>query len=162
MATCISHSPEETAALGEKIGRAAKLGWVLGLSGDLGSGKTQLVKGIALGLGTLARVHSPTYALLNEYSGGRLPLIHIDLYRLNGPADVIGAGLEEYLTRSPGLTVVEWIERWITGEPGGGLHFPGEIGAATSSPAKESHIQRISFEHISESERKITYDDSLA
>src|SRR3954454_1801758 len=106
MATFISHSPEETVALGEKWGRAAQAGWVLGLSGDLGAGKTQLVKGIARGLGTPARVHSPTYALLNEYGGGRLPLIHIDLYRLNGPADVIGAGLEEYLTRSPGVTVV--------------------------------------------------------
>jgi len=141
MATFISHSPEETIALGERWGRAAKAGWVLGLSGDLGAGKTQLVKGIALGLGTPARVHSPTYALLNEYAGGRLPLIHIDLYRLHGPGDVIGAGLEEYLTKPPGVTVVEWIERWIEEAPG--------------------NIQQITFEHISEFERKITYADSL-
>jgi tRNA threonylcarbamoyladenosine biosynthesis protein TsaE len=144
MATYISHSPDETRALGEKWGRAAKEGWVLGLSGDLGSGKTQLVKGIASGLGCPARVHSPTYALLNEYSGGRLPLIHIDLYRLNGRSDVIGAGLEEYLTRPSGVTVVEWIERWTAGQ------------------VPEAHIQQIVFEHISEFERKITYDNSLA
>ncbi len=162
MATLISHSPEETVALGEKIGRAALAGWVLGLSGELGSGKTQFVKGIAQGLGTPARVHSPTYALLNEYSGGRLPLIHIDLYRLNGPADVIGAGLEEYLTHSPGLTVVEWIERWVLCTSAGDQRIPEETGSLAPSVAKLSDIQRVSFEYISESARKITYDDSLA
>ena len=70
MATFISHSPEETAALGEQWGRAAASGWLIGLSGDLGAGKTQLVKGLARGLGSSARVHSPTFALLNEYAAG--------------------------------------------------------------------------------------------
>ena len=82
MATFISHSPAETEALGERWGRAAQRGLVIGLSGDLGAGKTQLVKGLARGLGIAARVHSPTFALVNEYGGGRLRLFHLDLYRL--------------------------------------------------------------------------------
>src|SRR5829696_7744663 len=113
VATVISRSPEDTLALGEQWGREAQRGWVIGLSGDLGAGKTQLVKGIGLGLDSPARVHSPTFALLNEYGGGRLPLFHIDLYRLNGRDEVMGAGLEEYLMQPDGVTVVEWIERWI-------------------------------------------------
>src|SRR5436190_22306784 len=97
MAILISKSPEQTLALGEEWGRQAQRGWVIGLSGDLGAGKTELVKGIARGLGSPGRVHSPTFALLNEYSGGRLPLFHIDLYRLNNREEVFGAGLEDYL-----------------------------------------------------------------
>src|SRR6185436_10394170 len=116
MATLISHSPEETFAIGEQWGREAQRGWVIGLSGDLGAGKTQLVKGIARGLGSPGRVHSPTFALLNEYGGGRLPLFHVDLYRLNNREEVIGAGLEEYLINPDGITVVEWIERWLPRE----------------------------------------------
>src|ERR1041384_4353868 len=99
MATLISHSPEETLAIGEKWGREAQPGWIIGLSGDLGAGKTQLVKGIARGLGSPARLHSPTFALLNEYDGGRLPLFHLDLYRLNNRDDVSSTGLEEYFAR---------------------------------------------------------------
>lgn len=142
MATLISKSPEETLALGEEWGRQAERGWVIGLSGDLGAGKTQLVKGIARGLGSPARVHSPTFALLNEYRGGRLPLFHIDLYRLNNWKEVIGAGLEEYLINPDGITVVEWIERW--------LHPAGPPSVAT-------RIARI--ETLSEMERQITYED---
>src|SRR3954454_24545534 len=109
MATLISHSPEETLAIGEAWGREAQPGWVIGLSGDLGAGKTQLVKGIARGLGSDARVHSPTFALLNEYTDGRERLFHLDLYRLNSPAAVESAGLEEYLVKPIGVSVVEWI-----------------------------------------------------
>ena len=82
MATFISHSPAETESLGEKLGRAAQRGLVIALSGDLGAGKTQFVKGLARGLGISARVHSPTFTLVNEYGGGRLKLFHLDLYRL--------------------------------------------------------------------------------
>ena len=74
MATNISHSPAETAALGEEWGRKARAGSVIALSGDLGAGKTQFVKGVARGLGIIARVHSPTFTLVNIYEGGRLPL----------------------------------------------------------------------------------------
>src|SRR6185369_7804990 len=113
MATLISRSPEETLAIGEQWGRQAQAGWVIGLRGELGAGKTQLVKGIARGVGSPARVHSPTFALLNEYGDGRLRVFHIDLYRLNHREEVMSAGLEEYLIRPDGVTVVEWIERWM-------------------------------------------------
>jgi tRNA threonylcarbamoyladenosine biosynthesis protein TsaE len=143
MATLTSKSPEETFAIGEAWGREAQRGWVIGLGGDLGAGKTQLVKGIARGLGSNARVHSPTFALLNEYGGGRERLFHLDLYRLNSPAEVVSAGLEDYLVQPDGVAVVEWIERWI-----------GESGNVV---ARRAHI-----ETLSETERRITYEDSGA
>ena len=150
MATRISRSPEETFALGEEWGREAQQGWVIGLSGDLGAGKTQLVKGLAAGLGSSARVHSPTFALLNEYRDGRLPLFHLDLYRLNGPHDVAAAGLEEYLTRPDGVAVIEWIERWSAAVAGEGLRGTGAM------------TRRVWIETLSETERRIRYEDSGA
>ncbi len=122
MATYISHSPAETEALGEGWGRAAQSGLVLALSGDLGAGKTQLVKGLARGLGVTGRVHSPTFTLVNEYSGGRLRLFHLDLYRLETPAQIRSAGVEEFL-QPDGVAVIEWAERLAPelrpGPPGG-------------------------------------------
>ena len=153
MATLISRSPEETLAIGQRWGREAQSGWVIGLSGDLGAGKTQLVKGIALGLDSPARVHSPTFALLNEYGGGRLPLFHIDLYRLNTREELIGAGLDEYVINPRGVAVVEWIERWLP---------------AAARPDFRPHragdgVTRFAFiETLSVTERRITYEDSGA
>src|SRR6185369_12914818 len=115
MATFISHSPAETEALGESWGRAVTRGLVIGLSGDLGAGKTQLVKGLARGLDITTRVHSPTFTLVNEYSGGRLRLFHLDLYRLETREQIIGVGLEEYL-QPEGVAVIEWAERWLENE----------------------------------------------
>src|SRR6266481_2300870 len=97
MATCISHSPAETEALGETWGRAAQSGLVIALSGELGAGKTQFVKGLARGLGISARVHSPTFTLVNEYGGGRLKLFHLDLYRLETHGQILSAGVGEFL-----------------------------------------------------------------
>src|SRR5947207_281374 len=97
MATLISHSPMETESLGEKFGRSAQSGLVIALSGELGAGKTQFVKGLARGLGISTRVHSPTFTLVNEYSGGRLNLFHLDLYRLETRAQILSAGIEEFL-----------------------------------------------------------------
>ena len=114
MATFISHSPAETESLGEQWGRAAQRGWVIALSGDLGAGKTQLVKGLARGLGVTMRVHSPTFTLVNEYGGGRLRLFHLDLYRLETPEQIHSAGLEEYL-QPDGVSVIEWAERLAEG-----------------------------------------------
>ena len=109
----ISHSAEETQALGEAWGRDAASGLVIGLSGDLGAGKTQLAKGLARGLGfTGPWVHSPTFTLVNEYQGGRLALFHLDLYRLETPEQIIAAGLEEYF-HPAGVVVIEWAERWL-------------------------------------------------
>ena len=112
MATFISHSPAETESLGETWGRSAQSGLVIGLSGDLGAGKTRLVKGLARGLGITARVYSPTFALVNIYEGGRLPLYHLDLYRMDTIDQILSAGLEEYL-QPQGVTVIEWAERWF-------------------------------------------------
>lgn len=140
MATLISHSPEETLAIGEAWGKEAQSGWVIGLSGDLGAGKTELVKGIASGLGTPARVHSPSFTLLNEYCGGRLPLFHLDLYRLHNADEVRGAGLEEYLINSDGVIVIEWIERWW--------------------PESKAMVGRfVRIETLGERERRIAYED---
>ncbi len=150
MATFISHSPEETAALGERWGRDAAPGWVLGLSGDLGAGKTQFVKGLALGLGITTRVHSPTFALVNEYAGGRLPLAHLDLYRLDTPELILAAGLEEYLRRPNGVTVVEWCERWP------------EFNTHHASRTTHHASRLIRFETLDESTRRLTYEDSGA
>jgi len=143
MATFISHSPAETATLGERWGRAAECGLVIGLSGDLGAGKTQLVKGIARGLGVAAQVHSPTFTLVNEYGGGRLRLFHLDLYRLETRGQIVSAGLEEYL-QPDGLAVIEWAERLKDGER------KREAGCG---------IKWVQIEITGETERRIIYDD---
>jgi len=142
----ISHSPAETELLGEKLGRAAQHGFVFALSGDLGAGKTQLVKGIASGLGVTARVHSPTFTLVNEYGGGRLKLFHLDLYRLETPAQFLSAGIEEFLSPD-GVSVIEWAER---------------IANEEFRMKNEETRQRMIFVQIeitSETGRKIIYDD---
>lgn len=112
MDTFISRSPADTIALGARLGTMARPGWVIGITGDLGAGKTQLVKGIAESLGIRDRIQSPTFALVAEHRGGRWPLFHIDLYRLETTAQIVSAGLEEYLFSTEGLVAVEWYERW--------------------------------------------------
>ena len=145
MATFISHSPEETELLGEKIGRAATRGLVIALSGELGAGKTQLVKGLARGLGISARVHSPTFTLVNEYGGGRLKLFHLDLYRLETPEQILSAGVAEFL-QPDGVSVIEWAERLEDGR----------------WKMEDGKIRKVKIEILNESERKIIYDDSGA
>ena len=140
MATLISHSPADTEALGERFGRAATRGLVIALMGDLGAGKTQFVRGLARGLGILSRVHSPTFTLVNEYGGGRLKLFHLDLYRLETPAQILSAGIEEYLSPD-GVSVVEWAERIYD------LRFT------------IYDLKKVRIEILTETERKIIYDD---
>jgi len=137
-----SHNPAETEALGEAWGRAAQSGWIIGLTGDLGAGKTQLVKGLARGLGATERVHSPTFALVNQYLRGRLPLYHLDLYRLATVDQIHRAGLEEYWIRPDGVTVVEWAERWPGFAPGAGLS-----------------CRLVKMESCGDLERRISYED---
>jgi tRNA threonylcarbamoyladenosine biosynthesis protein TsaE len=144
MATFISHSPDQTAALGEQWGREAKPGWLVGLSGNLGAGKTLLVSGLARGLGLTERIQSPTFALVNEYRAGRLPLFHLDLYRLNTRSEIITAGLEEYLDRPDGVVVVEWIERWL------------EEGASVGRGVR---FRRVTIKSTGEADREISYED---
>src|ERR1700757_3722111 len=110
MPATVSHSPAETEALGEQFGRAAQRGWVIALSGDLGAGKTQFVKGLARGLGISTRVHSPTFTLVAEYTGGRLDLFHLDLYRLETAEEILSAGIEDFL-QPDGVAVIEWAEK---------------------------------------------------
>jgi tRNA threonylcarbamoyladenosine biosynthesis protein TsaE len=149
MATSISHSPAETEALGEAWGRAAQRGWVIGLTGDLGAGKTRLAKGLARGLGITARVQSPTFALINIYPGGRLTLFHLDLYRLDTPEQVRSAGLEEYLDPA-GVTVIEWAERL-------GRELTAAGGPGVLAPT--ARYRQVTIETLSETERRISYED---
>jgi len=106
-----TNTPEETTALGEAVGRAIEKPVVIALFGDLGSGKTVWVKGLAAGLGVSPDypVTSPTFALVNEYEG-RLMLFHADLYRLSGAADTEDLGFDEILS-GKGVVAVEWAER---------------------------------------------------
>jgi tRNA threonylcarbamoyladenosine biosynthesis protein TsaE len=148
VATKITHSPAQTEALGEEWGQTAKIKLVIGLSGDLGAGKTQLVKGLARGLGITARVHSPTFTLVNVYTGGRFTLFHLDVYRLESRVAIEAAGLEEYL-RPDGITVIEWAERWF-----------GREEFASQQSSRGNLLRRwVQIEAITESERLITYED---
>ena len=107
----ISHSPAETIALARTLAATLRRGAVLALSGDLGAGKTHFVKGLAAGLGTAASVTSPTFTLLHEYPGGRLPLYHFDFYRLDAADEALKIGLDEYLD-GDGACVIEWAEKF--------------------------------------------------
>lgn len=146
MDTFISNSPEETRSLGKKWAVELVPGTVIGLSGDLGAGKTQLVKGLAAGLGIEDPISSPTFGLVNEYETGRLPLFHLDLYRLDTREQILGAGLETYLINPPGITVVEWIDRWIT--------------AADTKPSFSKLFRHVWIDSTTETERRIRYEDS--
>lgn len=105
----ITRSPAETARLGEKIARALGSGMVLALEGDLGAGKTCFVSGLAKGLGYQGEVSSPTFSLVNEYIGGRIPLYHFDMYRVTGWEDLYSTGFFDYL-ETEGALAVEWSE----------------------------------------------------
>ena len=105
----VTERPEETEALGEKLGRRLTGGEVLAYTGDLGAGKTAFTRGLARGLGITERVTSPTFTIVNEYEGGRLPLFHFDLYRLGSAEELFDIGWEDYLARN-GVCAVEWSE----------------------------------------------------
>jgi len=107
--TVKTNKPEETFALGERLAAFLVPGMVIALTGELGAGKTLFTKGIARGLNVTDHVTSPTFTIINEYQG-RLPLYHIDAYRLEEPGEIDEIGLEEYFN-SPGVTVVEWPEQ---------------------------------------------------
>ncbi len=106
----LSHSELETEAVGRELGQILSPGAVVACWGDLGLGKTALIRGLARGLGYPGRVTSPTFTIVNEYEGGRLPLFHFDLYRLEGEEDLFSIGWEDYLDRD-GVCAVEWSER---------------------------------------------------
>lgn len=104
-------SVQETIQFGKQIGQQLTGGEVLALTGDLGTGKTVLTRGIALGLGIpMDQVSSPTFTLIQEYPGS-IRLIHVDLYRLERPSELSALGLEEYFTPST-IVIIEWAERF--------------------------------------------------
>ena len=105
----ITNSPAETEALGEKLAKILQPGTVIAYTGDLGAGKTAFTRGLARGLGYAEPVTSPTYTIVNEYLGGRLPLFHFDMYRLSSSDDLWDIGWEDYLDRG-GICAVEWSE----------------------------------------------------
>ena len=105
----VSNSPAETEALGAALAGRLKPGAVVAFSGDLGAGKTAFVRGMARGLGIPERVTSPTFTIVNEYEGGRLPLFHFDMYRLGSADELFDIGWQDYLVRG-GVCAVEWSE----------------------------------------------------
>jgi tRNA threonylcarbamoyladenosine biosynthesis protein TsaE len=138
---CIkSSSPEETRAIGEKAAALLGKGGVLALQGDLGAGKTCLIKGIGLGLRVEEEITSPSYAIISEYNaelnGESLPLYHIDAYRLNGAEDFAALGGEEYLY-GKGIAVIEWSERIAESLPNYALVVRIEI---TGENSRNIHI----------------------
>ena len=105
----ITNSPAETENLGAALGKLLPAGTVLAYRGDLGAGKTAFTRGLTRGLGCAELVTSPTYTIVNEYLGGRLPLFHFDMYRLRSSEDLWDIGWEDYLERG-GICAVEWSE----------------------------------------------------
>jgi tRNA threonylcarbamoyladenosine biosynthesis protein TsaE len=130
----VSSSPEQTQAIGRVLGARAQPGDVVLLSGELGAGKTCLTQGVLWGLGVDEFARSPTFVMINEYEG-RLPLYHIDLYRIDAEVEVADLGLDEYLS-GDGICVVEWPER--------------------SRDAYPLERVEIKLEHVNESTRKLT------
>lgn len=112
----ITTSPEQTEALGERLGERLRGGEVIAYRGELGAGKTAFTRGLARGLGISVRVTSPTYTIVNEYGGGRLPLFHFDMYRLHDADDLFDIGWEDYLERG-GVCAVEWSENVMDALP---------------------------------------------
>jgi len=138
----ITNSPTETEAIGAALGKLLQPGTVIAYLGDLGAGKTAFTRGLARGLGCTDLVTSPTYTIVNEYLGGRIPLFHFDMYRLRSSDDLWDIGWEDYLDRN-GICAVEWSEN---------------VRDALEDP------MRITIEKLGEDSRRITIEggDSLA
>ena len=134
MATFTSHSPAETENFGRDFAKKVKGGGVIALKGELGTGKTQFVKGVVAGLGSTADVTSPTFTLVHEYVGGRVPVYHFDFFRIEDRQSADRLGLDVYFF-GDGVSVIEWADK-----------FPELI---------PKQAQWISFETKSESERLI-------
>ena len=111
MASFISNSPPETEEFGRQLAGDAVAGSVLALTGELGTGKTQFVKGLVAGLGSDAAVTSPTFTVMHEYPGGRLPVYHFDFFRLEDRQSAARLGLDEYLF-GDGVSVIEWADKF--------------------------------------------------
>ena len=106
----VTHSAEETRALGARLARLFRPGDVVLLQGDLGAGKSELARGVARGLGIQGPVPSPSFTILNAYEEGRLPLYHFDWYRIHDPDEIGEMGFEEQL-RGDGVSLIEWAQQ---------------------------------------------------
>jgi tRNA threonylcarbamoyladenosine biosynthesis protein TsaE len=126
----VTHDADETVLLGTCLGALVEAGSCIVLDGDLGAGKTQLTKGIASGLGSRALVTSPTFTIINEYLDGRLPLYHLDLYRLEDSDELADIGYDDLFDGS-GVIVIEWGERFPDMLPGDALHLSFSLVSET-------------------------------
>ena len=135
--TTVTRSAAQTRALGKRLGRLLKGSEIIGLTGELGSGKTSFARGVAEGLdvGVEAWIRSPTFTLINEYDG-RLPMYHIDLYRIGSPRELEELNLRDYFF-SGGVSVVEWFE-----------HLPER---------EVDEWLQVNFEHSNGNERRLTF-----
>ncbi len=134
MASIILPDAEATIAFGREYAAQLRAGDVLALTGDLGAGKTHFVKGLAAGLDVPGDVTSPTFTLIHEYLGGRLPLFHFDLYRLESEEELLRIGFDEYLD-APGVVALEWADK-----------FPALLPA---------HARRLHFQHREDGTREV-------
>lgn len=135
MQTFYSSSPTETEKIAENFASSLKGGEIIAFKGNLGMGKTCFVRGLARGLGSNDTVNSPTFALMNEYNGGRLPLFHFDMYRINNWEDLYSSGYFDYAEMG-GVLAVEWSEN--------------------IENALDDNTIFITIERLNENERKIT------
>lgn len=142
-------SPEATQALAAALARVARAGDLVALRGELGAGKTQFAKGFGTGLGVTATVNSPSYVLMAEYEG-RLPLFHLDLYRLDDASDALSGGLLDE-RQAAGVTLVEWAERLGPALPADRLEVefsgsgdePRTIRLTATEPGLERYLAAI-------------------
>jgi len=151
MFTFVAKSEQDTERLGKALASHLQPGTVVGLIGPLGAGKTRLVQSFATAVGVLAgRVTSPTFVLVNEYLGGRMPVYHFDTYRLKDDDDFLNLGPDEYFD-SNGITFVEWADRVATLLPPDRLEITIEVTSETerritldgTSPQLETIVARI-------------------
>lgn len=133
----MTKSPDETERAGTELAAELRAGDVVGLVGELGSGKTCFVRGLARGLGAKGYIKSPSFTIVNVYEGKSLTLYHIDLYRIGTEDEFYGAGIDEFLN-SKGVSVIEWADR-----------VPGLLADCTVV---------VRFSHVSESERRLVIE----
>ncbi|MBI2217891.1 MAG: tRNA (adenosine(37)-N6)-threonylcarbamoyltransferase complex ATPase subunit type 1 TsaE [Candidatus Rokubacteria bacterium] len=138
--TIIATSAEETEAAGERLGRTLDAGSVVALTGELGAGKTRFVQGLVRGLGVPTHATSPTFVLVSEYRG-RVPVHHVDLYRIDSVAEAQDLGLEE-LFAGDGVTVVEWADK--------------------AAPLLPPDAVRVHIDGVGDEPRRITIEDGTS